>query len=507
MRRRGGKTLLAGSLAGAVAVAVLVGTPEANASDRSAQAQTSHPGHDKRGRGSCRQGDRADRDQQELYGLSERHASDRTSITAANAASLREAWRLNTAAPVSHAPLVHRGTVYVADWSGTVYAADARTGKLRWKRTIAKPMTKWPWHGLAATGEIANGTLYEVSVEGRLYALDLRSGRTKWSRSITRQQYAGALAPPQYFNHLLYVGLESVAEPLSKMKGKSFDPRFRGMVEAFDADTGRLVWTRATVRPPKNGVAVWGGFAVDPALCAVYFGTGNNYSGKPSPMSDSLVAVNAMTGRVLWYDQTWTHDVWLPVKPIGPDWDYGNAPQLFTVHRNGRAMRAVGIGNKSGLYMAFDARTGKPLWHTVVGYGSVGGGIRWEASLGHGVIYASSNNNYADSNPAQFPLSVKALDMNTGAIRWARPKVQHAIGSNAGFRSRDVLLIGDATGTIQGYRTSDGSTVASFTAPGPVAASLNVVGDTLFVGTGLPAAFGGGPNGNGLVAYRPSTAR
>ena len=94
--------------------------------------------------------------------------------------------------------------------------------------------------------------------------------------------------------------------------------------------------------------------------------------------------------------------------------------------------------------------------------------------------------------------------MNTGAIRWARPKVQHAIGTSAGFRSRDVLLIGDLTGTIQGYRTSDGTTVASFKAPGSVAASLNVVGDTLFVGMGVPAAFGGDPNGNGVVAYRPS---
>lgn len=75
-----------------------------------------------------------------------------------------------------------------------------------------------------------------------------------------------------------------------------------------------------------------------------------------------------------------------------------------TLHRASQRARhpPVRIGNKSGLYIAFDARTGKPLWHTVVGYGSVGGGIRWDAPLGHGAIYAGINN-YAYSNPSQFP--------------------------------------------------------------------------------------------------------
>lgn len=154
---------------------------------------------------------------------------------------------------------------------------------------------------------------------------------------------------------------------MADVLGPGFKPKFHGQVLAVDAGSGRILWRTDLVHRPGNGVAVWGGAAVDPGIDRLYVATGNNYSGKASGMSDSMVSLDTRTGKVVWVDQTFKHDVWIPTHPIGPDWDYGAAPQLFSVHRGGHTIPAVGAGNTAGLYVVFDRRTGRPLWHVEVG--------------------------------------------------------------------------------------------------------------------------------------------
>jgi polyvinyl alcohol dehydrogenase (cytochrome) len=192
----------------------------------------------------------------ELFDRQNHHANMRAGINSDNADQLRLAWKVTTQEPVSHAPLLHNGRVYFADWGGTAYAVDAETGEVIWKNKVENPK-KWPWHGLAGTGEIANDTYYLASVEGNLFALDLETGEVKWKTRITDQKHGGTLAPPLYHDGLLYVGLESVEEPLSKMLPE-MKLNFQGHVKAFDADTGELVWDLPLVESPHTGVPVWG---------------------------------------------------------------------------------------------------------------------------------------------------------------------------------------------------------------------------------------------------------
>ncbi len=241
----------------------------------------------------------ASRDSQspgDVFDLTNRHVSRRTAITSANAKQLRKAWTVKTRAPVSHAAIVDHGKAYFSDWSGTVNAVDAARGNVIWKNVIWKNKVatpkRWPWHGLAGTGELVHGTLYESSVEGVLYALDARDGYLKWKTRITKQPYAGTLAPPQYFGGLLYIGLQSVDEPLTKVM-PGFKPQSQGHVLAVDARTGRIVWDRALVHPPQNGVPVWGAIAIDRNRCVLYVGTGNNYTGTASKQAYSLIAMGA----------------------------------------------------------------------------------------------------------------------------------------------------------------------------------------------------------------------
>jgi polyvinyl alcohol dehydrogenase (cytochrome) len=435
-----------------------------------------------------------------LGGPRQPHARLLAPITSANASTLHAAWRIPTPEPVSSAPIAAHGRVYFTDWGDTAYVADATTGHVIWKRTLGRPKESWPWHGLAGTGTLVGNTWYVASVQGTLWALDARTGAVRWKERVTHQRFAGVLADLQFTGGVLYIGLDSVAEPLSSVLGPGYKPKFRGQVLAMDAATGRVMWRTQLVHPPSNGAAVWGGVAVDQGIHRIYVATGNNYSGKPSGMSDSMVSLDSRTGRVIWVDQTFKHDVWLPTHPKGPDWDYGAAPQLFTVHRGGRSIPAVGAGDKAGLYVVFDRRTGRPLWHVEVG-STAGEGIRWDGSLGNGVVYIASNLGFADMNAAKYPVRIRALDMNTGGSLWVRRHVQAGMGADSSFLAGDVLFVGDETGAICAYDAHSGATLASVHAAGPISSSLNSAGRFVYAGTGIPAADGGTPGGDGLQAF------
>ena len=435
-----------------------------------------------------------------LAGPRQAHARATSAITPANAGTLHAAWRIGTRQPVSSAPIVAHGRVYFTNWADDAYVADAATGHVIWRRTLGRPHEDWPWHGLAGTGALVGDTWYVASVEGTLYALDARTGAMRWKERVTHQRFAGVLAYLQYVHGVLYLGLESVAEPMADVLGPGFTPKFRGQVLAVDSAGGRILWRTDTVHRPSNGVAVWGGFAVDPGLHRLYVATGNNYSGKPSGMSDSMVCLDSRTGRVVWVDQTFKHDVWLPTHPKGPDWDYGAAPQLFAVHRGGRTIPAVGAGNKAGLYVVFDRRTGRPLWHAEVG-STAGEGIRWDASLGDGVLYIASNLSFPDENPADYRSRIRALDMDSGRSVWVRRFVQAGKGADSGYLAGNVFFVGDETGGVGAYDARTGATLAQLHAAGPISASINAAGRFVYVGTGIPTDLGGSPGSNGLQAF------
>lgn len=435
-----------------------------------------------------------------LFGLKNTHSSPNSPISASTAPKLKLAWFHQTPAPVSQAPILSGGRVYTADWSGRAYALDAKTGKPIWAAQLEQPTMKWPWHGFAGGGVLADGKLYEVSVEGNAFALDAGTGKIVWASRVTKQKYAGNLAQLTVWDGKLYVGLSSVDEPLSKMSG--FTPNSQGHVVALDAATGKTVWDQPLVKAPGNGVPVWGGFALDPSSGMLFTATGNNYTGSATANSDSIIALDAKTGSMKWSNQVYQDDVWVTAHPKGPDWDFGSAPQLFVGVINGKERMLVGAGTKGGQFFALDRSTGKAVWVSVIGYGSVGGGIRWDESIADGVIYASSNNNYLDKNPAKFPIDVKAVNAATGKLVWAKPKAQPAVGTSSGVLASDVYLVGSEDGTVHGYRAKDGKVVTSFQAPGPVSSSLVVEGGTLVMGTGIPAAFGGSPKGMGVALYQ-----
>lgn len=431
--------------------------------------------------------------------LANRRADLRTAISSDGVATdgMKLAWKIPTDNPVSHRPLVGEGRVFFADWGGTVYAVDASSGKVLWQKQVEQPKKMWPWHGFAGTGILGDGMLFEASAEGNAFALDQKTGNVVWQTKVAQDEQAGSISDLLYHDGLVYIGLSSVEEPMTKMK-KGFKPDFHGKVVALDGKTGKPVWERQLVQPPHNGCAVWCSMALDAQANTLFFATGNNYTGEATEISDAVVAVDAKTGKVRWAKQVTQHDVWTGADQKGPDYDFGAGPQLFEA--GGRQL--VGAGQKSGIFWALDRKTGEVVWYTTVGYGGVGGGVHAEASVGDGTIFVWSNNSYAYGKPpGKFPMNVKALDAATGKMVWSKPKAQPANLESAGFLANDVYYVASLDGKVYAYRTSDGKQI--WTSPGhaSVLSPVWVSGNALLFGTGNPKKFGTNKGPTGVFAY------
>jgi quinoprotein glucose dehydrogenase len=149
-----------------------------------------------------------------------------------------------------------------------------------------------------------------------------------------------------------------------------------GTLRAYDVVTGKLVWAFHTIPQPGEagyetwpkdawryaGAAnTWGEISVDVARGIAYFPTGSptyDYYGADrlgsNLYANSLLALDANTGKRLWHFQIVHHDLW--------DYDLVSAPQLITVRHEGRSVDAVAQATKHGFLFVFDRVTGQPLW-------------------------------------------------------------------------------------------------------------------------------------------------
>lgn len=432
--------------------------------------------------------------------LNNNRAHADVALDAAKANEVALAWHLERRGPVTHRPLEFKDYVISADWTGHVFCINPKDGTYVWDKPIAeKVMTEMPWHGFVGTGAISGDVLVEASAEGFAYGIDPMSGETKWKTGLSDQEHAGNIAHLLAHEGVVFIGLSSPEEALDG-KMKDFKPSFQGEVLAVRASDGEILWRTSLVDKPHTGVAMWSSFAIDGETGILYFTTSNNYVGKASDTSDAFFALDAKTGEKKWHRQMTEHDVWTMAEPVGPDYAFGAGPQLFEA--GGRKL--VGGGQKSGIYHVLDRQNGEKVWSNTVGYPAVGGGIRGEAAIAADRILVWSNNSFDEGKPPEnFPITIKALDPETGATLWNREKAQPAIGKSSGLLVGEVYFVGSLDGVMRGYAAEDGRDLWKSEAYGSVASSPSLVNNHLLVwGTGVPKMFSGGAGTNGIVAVK-----
>ncbi len=304
-------------------------------------------------------------------------------INPENVGKLRRAWAYKTGefGNFETTPIVVGGVMYVTTQAQKIAALEPETGKELWKfdpksrlREL-RGVSYWP-------GDRQSGAriIFGTS-DGRLMALDAKTGQpaagfgdngTIHLRAGVADQFPATAAysitsPPAIFKDLIIVG-PSTQENVSA--GPSGDPR------AFDARTGKLVWRFHTVPRPgepgadtwpeggwkdRAGPSLWGPITLDTERGMVFLPVGNpadSFYGADRKginlYSNSVVALDAATGKLRWHYQMVHHDIF--------DYDIAAPPALIDVKRDGRTIPAVVETTKQGLLFILDRLTGKPVF-------------------------------------------------------------------------------------------------------------------------------------------------
>jgi quinoprotein glucose dehydrogenase len=307
------------------------------------------------------------------------HYSTLRQINRSNVASLKEAWRFDTGESdgLETTPTIVDGILYGLTPSKKVFALNASTGKLIWKFD-SEVLAGAPNRGLTWWSSRKERRLL-VGISNFLYALDPATGkpiasfgtngRIDLRKDLGRppeQQSVSLNTPGVIYKDLIIVG-SSVPETI---------PAPPGDIRAYDVRTGALRWTFHTIPHPgepgyetwtadvwKTGGAAnnWAGMAIDVERGIVFVPTGSAvpdfYGGSrlgDNLYANTLLALDAATGKLIWHFQGIHHDIW--------DRDFPSAPILLNVRRNGKSIPAVAQTTKQGILFVFNRVTGKPLF-------------------------------------------------------------------------------------------------------------------------------------------------
>jgi quinoprotein glucose dehydrogenase len=319
-----------------------------------------------------------------------------TQINRKNVNALRVAWTLHTnpgpmtttsnPPSIQCTPIVVEGVMYLTGADTQVFAVDPDTGKELWRfnphRTRFGNLSN---RGVAYWSDgqkggarrilfaIPDGMLYSLNARtgerdpdfGRDGAVDLRQGM---ERNLSDIVY-GLSAAPAVFEDLVILGF-TVGENYGSAPGD---------MRAFHIRSGKEAWRFHTVPRPgelghetwagdswknRGGVNAWGGVRVDLKRGMVFAGLGSPshdfYGGDrlgDNLFGNSVLALDARTGRRIWHYQLVRHDLW--------DYDLPTPPNLVTVRHGGKNVDAAAQVTKTGFVFLFERATGKPLFEIV----------------------------------------------------------------------------------------------------------------------------------------------
>jgi len=451
-----------------------------------------------------------------------------TRIDAADVSKLRRRWTFRLPYTGEYGaftsnPIVAGGVVYLEDPDSDVFALRLTTGKLLWRHDFHSVTPSGGPNGVA----LGYGLLFGET-EDSVFALSPRTGKQVWIRKLTTNANEGIdMAPQLYDGRLLVSTIPGNGIPF-------YLAGAYGIVYSLDAQTGKELWSFSTV---KGGSKLWGdptvnsggGLWYPPAVDShgrVFLGTGNpgpyplspsdpNARSRPGPnlYTDSLVALDGATGKLLWYRQVTPHDI--------RDHDFQDSPILVTVKSHGRPTEAVVGAGKSGFVIAFSAATGKRLWTLPIGKhnryqfgplpakpvlycpGSLGGVLTPMAEARR-IIYVPwidlcfKGSATGIVGAGKETSGLAAVDAATGAVRWKHRF--RAIDSGAATIADDVVFTSTTDGTVYALSTRTGAVLWQAKTPSGINSFPAITRTMLIVGTGARTSAKAPPHGE-IVAY------
>ncbi len=321
-----------------------------------------------------------------------------TQLTPANVGGLKPAWTFAYGAGQADTgdrgidyrfevqPLLVGGVMYIStpaapqanNLPATITALEPESGKVLWKYVSplninGRGPAYWP-----GEGKIGPRLIFGTA-DGYLVALDIKTGKPAngFGTRGAVDAYVGVASevigesrrdsfsipnPVSIYRNLIITG---------SRPGEGGPPQPRGDIRAWDARTGKLVWSFHTVPQPgepfhetyagdewrdRSGANVWSSMTIDEQR-GILFAPVGDLNGRASGSelySSSLLALDVRTGKRLWHQQLTHKDLW--------DWDVPTPPVLVDVRRDGKVIPAVVQTGKQGLVFIFERETGKPVW-------------------------------------------------------------------------------------------------------------------------------------------------
>jgi alcohol dehydrogenase (cytochrome c) len=442
-------------------------------------------------------------------------------ITPQNAALLGEVCRVrvDTGGSFQSGLLLVDGLLYLTARDATV-ALDPADCSVAWKSVYVPegpeplPVVRGP--------AFADGRIFRGTTDCRLLALDAKTGSQLWKVTPCDSARGETLsAAPIAWNGMLFIGIA----------GGDFG--VRGRMFAFDAASGRELWRFNTIPAPgefgadtwsgesaqTGGGGTWSTYTLDPESGELFVPVGNpgaDFDAAPRAGSNlftnSLVVLDARTGRLKWWYQLSRHD--------DKDYDLGAAPMLFTL--SGGAP-AVALGSKDGYLSVLDRRTHKlkfklavttvlnqhrPLTtQTLRTCPSVVGGVEWNGpafdALHHAIVVGAvdwcadvKKNEKSEFKPGEMFMGgtfklvsdpppsgwITSVDAASGRVRWrfhAEAPVVSGITPTAG----GVVFAGDMSGNVYALDSDDGKVVFKYATGGAVAGGVITyrIGETQYL--------------------------
>jgi len=462
-----------------------------------------------------------------------------------------------------------------------LHALDRETGKSVWTKSILgyseNLLNNLARSSFAIAGDLLifgdnRGVVDSlISLPGahgaQVYAINRTTGELVWKTRVDENQLSIVTQSPVVYNGKVYVGTSSNEEEAARITKDCCS--FRGAMLALDLETGKILWK--TYMTPKSeesdgftGNAVWGSQpAIDVKRNAVYIATGNNYTfpknleeclksfkGKPREQqsecfdkfdvpdnySDSVLALDLDTGAIKWARKLENFGAWtyacdpkklLPGVPArhencedleSLDFDFAQAPMLVRSNKDGVERDIVAVGQKSGVFWAFDPDDeGATIWTTAVGPGGVLGGMEFgSATDGERVYVSITNFEHAEYALTAGPRKGEttnggmwaALDLATGELLWQTPDPSSkkslkgilfhptfgaflgdgyfATAKGPMTVNNGVVFAGsmDRQGHMYAFDARDGSILWTFESGGSVMTAPAIVDNVLYWGSG-----------------------
>ncbi|PYS17825.1 MAG: hypothetical protein DMG11_34260, partial [Acidobacteria bacterium] len=377
--------------------------------------------------------------------------------------------------------------------------------------------------------------VYFVDVLTRVYALDAQTGKLLWKVKAGDHPRAKSTGSPIVYDGRIYVPVSSMETTTGAVLTYECCT-FRGHVVALDANTGRRIWRTFVIQEEpqprgknKNGVTLWGpsGGAVwnaptiDAKRKRLYVGTGNAYTSPAAEGTDSVIAMELDTGKIVWQHQEYKGDAFISAcraagepgdncpEKLGPDYDFGGSAMILHTLPDGRDVLIA--GSKGGVSLALDLdHDGAVLWRTNLAE-------RPPSAAGLIVFGGASDGNTVYYGLNQPGGGVAAVQLSDGSRKWTTTRMApNGQGHPAAITGiPTVVFTQSMDGMLRALSTADGkviweyNTVREYESVNGVPAKggamgqagATVVGGMLFVGSGYGT--GNSINGNALLAFGP----